>query len=546
MPVAPCKLIIQVLFVILLVFMVQGNAAPIPLEGGEVSSGLSLPDPQSSSQDSTSFLSHGPKDDSVPEAAVGVVHVPDSQLSSECDIFAGQAHPAAHAAPVSLEGREVCSGLSRPDPQNPSQDSTSLLSHGPKYRSVPEAAVVVVHLPESQPSSESDIFAGQAHPATRAAPVPLEGREVCSGISRPDPQNPCQDSTSFLSQDHSVPEAAVGVVHVPESQPSSESDIFAGQAHSAAHAAPIPLEGGEVSSGLSRPDPQNSSQDSTSFLSQDHSVPEAAVGVVHVLDSQPSSESDIFAGQAHSAAHAAPMPLEGGEVSSGLSRPDSQNPCQDSTSFLSHGPKVDFVPEAAVGVVHVPESHEDKPSHESDIFAGQAHPAAAHSFLSTHLALAITLCTATLSALCVGLYFIIRCCRKGPKASQNDDHSAQGSDQTFDTGDSGPATPKIAEPIQAHLEPLTEYPRLVYVPPTPRDGKQPLFGHYLSPCGKVVGVKDTWMLAKSGGAINPDGSQSLVKVVCKAQIHRGQASPPGSNSEISMKQQRGQYHFSIM
>ncbi|KAF8532619.1 hypothetical protein JB92DRAFT_3091811 [Gautieria morchelliformis] len=76
--VAPCKLIIRVLFVILLIFMVQGNAAPIPFERREVSSGLSRPGPQSSSQDSTSFLSHGPQDHSVPEAAVGVVHVPDS------------------------------------------------------------------------------------------------------------------------------------------------------------------------------------------------------------------------------------------------------------------------------------------------------------------------------------------------------------------------------------------------------------------------------------------------------------------------------------
>ncbi|KAF8479420.1 hypothetical protein JB92DRAFT_3044120 [Gautieria morchelliformis] len=239
------------------------------------------------------------------------------------------------------------------------------------------------------------------------------------------------------------------------------------------NAAPIPLEGREASSGVSCPGPQSSSQ-----------VPEAAVGVVHVPESQPSS----------------------GEISSGLSRPDPQNPCQDSASFLSHGPKDPSVPEAAVaavGVVHVPEPHEDQPSHESDIFAGQAHPPAAHSFLSAHLALVITLCILTSSALCVALYVLIRCCRNRRKASRNDGRSAGGSDRSFDKR---PATPpKTAEPIQAHLE----YPRMVYVPPAPRDGKQPLFGHYLTPCGQVVGVKDTWTLAPMGRVVNPDGSDGL-------------------------------------
>ncbi|KAF8488087.1 hypothetical protein JB92DRAFT_3018299 [Gautieria morchelliformis] len=219
------------------------------------------------------------------------------------------------------------------------------------------------------------------------------------------------------------------------------------------NAAPIPLEGREVSSGLFRPGPQNSSQDSTSFLSHGPK--------------------------------------------------DPSNPCQDSTSFLSHGPKDDSVPEAAVGVVHVPESHEDQPSHEGDIFAGQAPPPTAHSFLSTHLALVITLCTVTPSALCLALYVLIRCCRNRRKASRNDGRSAGGSDRSFDKR---PATPpKTAEPFQAHLE----YPRMVYVPPTPRDGKQPLFGHYLTPCGQVVGVKDTWTLAPMGRVVNPDGSDGL-------------------------------------
>ncbi|KAF8488088.1 hypothetical protein JB92DRAFT_3018301 [Gautieria morchelliformis] len=236
------------------------------------------------------------------------------------------------------------------------------------------------------------------------------------------------------------------------------------------NAAPIPLEGREASSGVSCPGPQSSSHDSASFLSQDP-VPEAAVGVVHVPESQPSS----------------------GEISSGLSRPDPQNPCQDSTFFLSHGPTDPSVPEAAVGVIHVPESHEDQPSHEIDIFAGQAHPPAAHSFLSTHLALVITLCILTPSALCVALR----------KASRNDGRSAGGSDRSFDKRPASP--PKTAEPIQAHLE----YPRMVYVPPAPRDGKQPLFGHYLTPCGQVVGVKDTWTLAPMGRVVNPDGSDGL-------------------------------------
>ncbi|KAF8507928.1 hypothetical protein JB92DRAFT_3121374 [Gautieria morchelliformis] len=226
--------------------------------------------------------------------------------------------------------------------------------------------------------------------------------------------------------------------------------------------------------------------------------------------------------------NAASIPLEGREVSSGLSRPDPQSSSQDSTSFLSHGPKDHSVPEAAVGVVHVPEPHEDKPSNESIIFAGQAPPAA-HSFLTTHLVLVITLCTVTLSALgplLSALYFLIRCCRNRRKASQNDYHSTKGSNQSLDKGDSGPATPpKTAESIQAHLKPLMEYPRLVYVPPTPRDGKQPLFGHYLNPCSKVVGVKDTWMLAESGRAINPDGSQGPLKVAwCVLYILRQPAS----------------------
>ena len=167
-----------------------------------------------------------------------------------------------------------------------------------------------------------------------------------------------------------------------------------------------------------------------------------------------------------------------------------------------HGTREYSRPETPIGVVKFLNSHKEEQENESSSLSSNPHTEH-RSFIKTHLALVIIMSILALFVLCLAFYPIFRHYRNRHKESQAAKEAAaiENADQSFDEKDPDTSSSEDSEDSdQSHLEALPA--RLVYVPPTPENGTHPLFGHFLSPCGQVLGVKDTWKLATPGDGKN--------------------------------------------
>ena len=172
-----------------------------------------------------------------------------------------------------------------------------------------------------------------------------------------------------------------------------------------------------------------------------------------------------------------------------------------SSSFFPEHRRDLSMREIATGV-NLPPPH----SPEDDKVDAISTPETAHAynrgFIRAHPALVIGLCMLALLVLCVSIYLIVRYCRNKRRTSEDVTEAASDATADLSFEDKSLETPTPGEKNVIHGESLPECPRLIYVPPNAESGAQTLFGHFMSPCGRVVGVKDTWTLAGSRTAAN--------------------------------------------